>query len=477
MAGIELSGKHREAHIFNSRTTLLLIAVILLVGVLLRFFWLGRWSMWTDELYTWRIVQNLRILQDGVPDDQHPPLYHLLMAMWLQIDDRETWLRLPSALAGAAVIPLMAGAGILLGGRRFGVITAALAATSPLLIWYAREMRMYGLATFFWALAILFFLMILLRGSWWASIGLALANLLGLYSTYSTLGLIVLQVIFSVPLWVWRGQRQWKRLIYLLVAFALTLAGFIPWMPFFKQQISREAYRFNWPIPWDSSRTFDINLEQTLLIAAVIGAIGALLLWLALGSVWRSYHLRMRLLDWVRPISLIVTLAFLFIFLLGAYPRGLTLRRQILVFWPVVLIFGAWALYELRQRWMILLICILGILASGWLILGEGFEDWRGTTAYLYANAATDERVFYQPTWAKMSLEYYDHQTVNLAKGQPQLADPPLATGETVWYVVNQHPQLQTQTQEADGWLRQNATLVSEARFARHIAVQEFQID
>jgi uncharacterized membrane protein len=469
-----MSNLSRADEALDSRILWIAAATILLVGILLRFFWLGRWSLWTDELYTWRIVQDLRLLREGVPDDQHPPLYHLLLAAWLTAGDGEAWLRLPSAVAGAAAIPVMLGAGTILGKRRLGLIAAALTATSPLLVWYAREMRMYGLATLFWTLAILFFLLILLRERWWAAVGLALANVLGLYTAYPTLGLIGLQVALALPLWLWRGEGRRRRLVYLVAALALTAAGFVPWLPYFAQQLSRAGYDFNWPIPWDPGRTVDTNLAQTLSIAAAAGAAGVLLLWLAFGVIWRSDRLRRRLAQRAFPLALIVAAGFLVLYLLGAYPRGLTLRRQILVFWPVVLLLGAWALGALGRQAPVLIVCALGVLACGSFVIGADYEDWRGTASYLYANAAPDDRVYFEPSWATMSLDYYDGGTLDLAPGRPQSAQPPPASGETIWFVVNRR--MQSPADPTEAWLRERAILVDETRFAQEIVVLAFRV-
>ena len=96
-----------------------------------------------------------------------------------------------SALVGTATIPVIYAAAKSLGSRRAGLIAAALAATSPLLIWYSQEARNYALLVFLAALSFLFFVRALdERGHRWLW-GWALASALALATHYFAFFLIV----------------------------------------------------------------------------------------------------------------------------------------------------------------------------------------------------------------------------------------------------------------------------------------------
>jgi uncharacterized membrane protein len=69
----------------------------------------------------------------------------------------EAGLRSLSALAGVVVVPLAFLTGAKLVGRRTGIIAAALAACSPLLVWYSQEARSYELLVALGALALVAF--------------------------------------------------------------------------------------------------------------------------------------------------------------------------------------------------------------------------------------------------------------------------------------------------------------------------------
>ena len=88
--------------------------------------------------------------------------------------------------AGTLVIPVLYELGRELYDRRTGLIAAAFAAVSPLLVWYAQEVRMYAFVTLFGLLALLTQLRVIRNPGMlnWAAYILATAALL--WSHYFT---------------------------------------------------------------------------------------------------------------------------------------------------------------------------------------------------------------------------------------------------------------------------------------------------
>ena len=206
----------REAELFGPRgrlprrgepdtsrnTALLVLAGLILAGLALRLA-VPR-GIWLDEAIS--IHQARLSLHDLFLNlyngDRQPPLYHL--TLWLTIrafGDGEFAVRLPSLIAGTLVIPVLYELGRELYDRRTGLIAAAFAAVSPVLIWYAQEVRMYEFVALFGLLALLTQLRVIRNGSMgnWAAYILATAALL--WSHYFGLLLIgVQQLIFVVVL-------------------------------------------------------------------------------------------------------------------------------------------------------------------------------------------------------------------------------------------------------------------------------------
>ncbi len=133
------------------------LAALLVLAAVLRLSTLEEQSFWYDEAYVpvhtlhASLVATLRSVEHR---ENTPPLWYLLIWAWSRIFGTGMLaLRLPSALAGIATVGVAWGIGQQLTGRRTAIATAALVATSPLLVWYSQEARAYGLFVLMAALA------------------------------------------------------------------------------------------------------------------------------------------------------------------------------------------------------------------------------------------------------------------------------------------------------------------------------------
>lgn len=124
------------------------LALLTCLGLALRLFHLGRFELWVDEAATWWFARQvweggLSLLQAQEPT---PPIYYALVGLWMEwFGESDVSLRLPSALAGAATLPLLFDLGRRLVNRRVGWMAAILLAVHPLHIFYSREARVYAL--------------------------------------------------------------------------------------------------------------------------------------------------------------------------------------------------------------------------------------------------------------------------------------------------------------------------------------------
>ncbi len=132
------------------------------VAAAVRFPTLGLQSYRHDEAVT-----AGRVLVAGLPATMHlvwtsestPPLYYFLAWLWSHLFGvHEFGLRSLSAIFGTATVPVAALAGRELAGRRTGVVVAAIAAVTPMLVWYSQDARAYALLVLFTTAALLFFL-------------------------------------------------------------------------------------------------------------------------------------------------------------------------------------------------------------------------------------------------------------------------------------------------------------------------------
>ena len=116
-------------------------------------FGLGRLSLWYDEVVTMRLARAespaalLRLL--GEIDATRAPLHPLLLQDWLYLFGTSEFAgRSFSVVCGVATVFLIYRIGLATFGASTGLWAAWLATLSPLLIYYAREARMYAWLVF-----------------------------------------------------------------------------------------------------------------------------------------------------------------------------------------------------------------------------------------------------------------------------------------------------------------------------------------
>jgi mannosyltransferase len=203
---------------------------ILIVGALIRFFQLGRESLWFDEsLSVLFATQPLPIsiqsmLQEGL---QHSPLFYLMLRPFAYGNPIEACARALPAIAGVLAIPLMAILGKDLFSPRTGLIAAALLALNPFHLWYSREARMYSLLALAVIGAMYFFALMVFRGPklrYW--LGMFFFSTIAFSTHHFAFFIPLVQLVFilatfkeSYPL-----LRSWAAAMFLA---ALTL---LPWI-------------------------------------------------------------------------------------------------------------------------------------------------------------------------------------------------------------------------------------------------------
>ncbi len=202
----------------------LLLGLLLAVAAAVRCTTLSFQGLWLDEVHTvveagrpWgELLLNLFLPQQGYP------LYILAMRLWIALcGTEEIALRLPSALAGTAAVPLLYLLGRRTLGRRVGLLAAAFLALSPLAVWYSQEAKAYA-----WFLLLSLASWLLLweaverethRG-WWAAF--AVASLLAL----SVHRLMVLSLIGQLVFLLYMARQGHFTRRYRLFLLALLVA-------------------------------------------------------------------------------------------------------------------------------------------------------------------------------------------------------------------------------------------------------------
>jgi mannosyltransferase len=203
------------------------LAALILLASALRLATLTEQGLWYDEAFTPVHVLHAGLgatLKSFVHSENTPPLWYLLA--WADarvLGDGALALRLPSALAGIATVPVVWAIGSELAGRRAALIGAALVAVNPLFVWYSQEARAYGLFVLFAALAMLCFARLLHEPSGTRATLFALSGALALLTHYFAVFLLV-----PMALWLLRERAMRKAALPAIGALALVGLALLP---------------------------------------------------------------------------------------------------------------------------------------------------------------------------------------------------------------------------------------------------------
>lgn len=208
---------------------------LLLTAALLRFYRLGQQPVWCDETYFFMMAsQNgwIRTVLQTMAQDVYPPLFFLLLhAEGLASMDLH-WLRLPMAMAGIGGVWLLWSLLRRHFGSRAALMGGALAALSPVLVFYSQELKMYSILSLLLLLLLDECLRLLEQPQrpWWR---LTLWATLSVYTFY--LSLIVWACLLASAAWLRRDRLA--SLKPMATGFLVAGVLFLPWAPFFLKSV------------------------------------------------------------------------------------------------------------------------------------------------------------------------------------------------------------------------------------------------
>lgn len=203
------------------------LAALTLMAAALRLSTLNLQSFWFDEAYTPLHVLHASLwatLREVSRTENTPPLWYVVAwADSRMLGTGEVALRLPSALAGIATVPVAWAIGRELADRRAAIVCAALVTFSPLFVWYSQEARAYGLYVLMAALSMLCFLRAEREPTRGRMAAFALAGALALLTHYFEVFLLI-----PMALWLYRRPRTRRAALPAIAAIALVGAAIVP---------------------------------------------------------------------------------------------------------------------------------------------------------------------------------------------------------------------------------------------------------
>ncbi len=194
----------------------LLLLLIILLGIYLRLFQLGKHDFWFDE--AWKIEIS-RDLYTSYLD--HRPLFNFLLHFWRKVfGEREFNLRLLPASLGILTLPLFYLLSRETLPEKFSLLPLLLLVLSPFHIWYSQELRSYTLTCFLVISTTYMYLLWLKRGEKWFPF-FTLSLSLTLYTSYLTFLILPVQFIYTGLFYPHRLKR-WS------LALSISLLLFLP---------------------------------------------------------------------------------------------------------------------------------------------------------------------------------------------------------------------------------------------------------
>jgi len=211
-----------------SRSSSFRIAVIVLIAAVLRVIFLGARSFWADEIVSVKLAtDNWGGFKFWIfSREANMALYYLVLRAWVKVGDVEAWVRLLSALAGIAIVPLLYALAKRLYDDRVAWIAALLVATSACMVEFSQEARSYSLAILLCALSYYYFARALREQRLWSLVAYVLVSVSALYAHFFAALVIGAQAV-SV-LWLPPKTVKWGRLIasWMVIAIGALPIGF-----------------------------------------------------------------------------------------------------------------------------------------------------------------------------------------------------------------------------------------------------------
>lgn len=405
-----------------------LAALLVLLAFLLRLRGLDAESLWFDEAISFTFARaSLPELFQSIAQDNHPPLYFLLLHLWLSlVGQSEYALRWLSLAPGVATVALLFP--LTLRWSRglaspLPLVAALLAclwlALSPFHRFHSQEARVYTWAALWVGLALYAQLRIggpgRSRRRWW--VVLTLAGMLGLYTHYHV-GLFLAGAAIGWPILV--GAR---RMAPGAAALAVSFGAFLPWAPVaLARSASDRSYWPGSPEPLPlAGRAFAALSGGAALSpesGAALGWVTALLLALGVLLLWRAPLSSRRALF----LAAILVLPALFLFTQVLARPKFDPRYLLPLLVPAAVALGLGAIAPLRLGVLpplarrLALVPLPGLAALALLPAGPAAEwqrpDFRGAVRFIEREALADDAVVLVGGHAEAVWQYYARRTL-----------------------------------------------------------------
>ncbi|HJX01460.1 MAG TPA: glycosyltransferase family 39 protein [Terriglobales bacterium] len=367
------------------RSTNIRLAAIVIVAAILRLIFLGARSFWSDE------IVSVKLATDNwggfwfwiTKREANMALYYLLLRGWVKAGDGETWVRLFSALAGIATVPLFYAVAKRLYDARVAWISGLLAATSACLVQFSQEARSYSLVILLCVASYYFFTRLLQEERLWLVAAYVLVSAAAMYAHFFAALVMTAQAV-SV-LWLPARMIRLGRLALAWAAFAMAA------LPISFYVLKRDVGQLYWVQPTTIAEVYKLTVffaGGSKAVAAVLSVLSVIAIVVAIAKHRKqlkskseaSWRFAVVLLWAVLPVLLTVVVSL---------HKPLFVHRYLLVALPGYLLLIALGLAHVRslKRLWGCLAVFMGLSAVS---IAQGYhrpvEDWRGAVDHVLSN-------------------------------------------------------------------------------------------
>ncbi len=396
--------------------------LILILGFLLRLYHLGVPSLWFDELMTaGRIDYPLIQMVKNLFDSPFPPLYYILMHLWVNIFGvSEITLRFPSLIFSVLSIFFIFKLAKELYDEEVGLISALLLSVSLYSINYAHEAKMY---TMLWFLGILSFYYFYKFTKDPTNKNLFLYILFTTMSIYTLYVGFLFMVVQNICYFIFFEKKQTQKWllgqfvmlllylpwIYIFIVNALQRTG-IKWIPPTQNYLKRIVSIFSALMEAHLSKRFFIKyFFRGLYGFLMISALVSLRYKRDNAGIFRFTKRGILILAWILMPLLIYLIIDIFV-------CPILVTRYIgFIHIPIIILISRGASqYSLKVKWFLLgsllLITFLGLLYPYYQYnLKVNREDWRGLFNLIHQKAERNALVISESEYFNKGAKYYNH--------------------------------------------------------------------
>jgi 4-amino-4-deoxy-L-arabinose transferase-like glycosyltransferase len=384
------------------------LAVVLVVGLVLRLRDLGVRSLWVDELFSVGLAAQSpsTILTVLYGEEANMTLYYAIMYLWVRLvgpSAGEVWMRLPSVIFGVAGIWALYRLGARLDRPLTGLMAAGFAAVNAYHVEMSQEARAYTL----WALLATLSWVALLdafdAGSRRAWLRYVAWTTVAFYAHFFTVFAIAAQVVVVA---IRSRVSEWR----ILVVSGICVVGLcVPFLPFFMENSDGSQIlhvRTSTGVDlFNLLRLFAGASTPSIVAYGVLGVVGVGV------GVWRAARTRSQAdLGRVLVPLLWLLVPVLTIFLLS-YVKPMFKERYLFAAMPAFPLLAALGLMALRPALLRLLVGLV-VMGLATVPIVDGLEirqseNWRGAVAHLEASVQPDDGMIFISKRGQLGYEYY----------------------------------------------------------------------